>query len=170
LQEYSLKGVRTYELDIQTDERGTVAEGLRRDWHDFIDEWITQVNLSYSYPNVIRAWHKHLRGQVDYFLVLEGAMKICAYDEASRGLAEAIATGKNPTLVRIPGHYLHGTQTISREPSLTVYFTNRLYDYKEPDEERIPWNDPGIVPLAINGNKSDPRAGQPWDWFYPAHK
>lgn len=170
LKEYPLAGVRTYELNISPDERGFFAEVLRQDWHDFIDEWIMQANLSHSYPNLIRAWHKHPRGQVDYFLVLKGAVKICAYDEASRSLAEIIASGEKPMLTRIPGHYLHGTKTISSEPSLTIYFVNRLYDYENPDEERRPWNDPNIIPSEINGNKKDPRVNQPWDWFYPPHK
>ncbi len=168
--EYALEGVRTFEIDVLPDERGFFSEALRQDWKNFVDEWIAQVNLSYSYPNMIRAWHRHLRGQVDYFLVLKGAMKICAYDEETRRLAEVIASEDRPLLVRIPGHYYHGTKTISSEPSLTVYFVNRLYDYKEPDEQRIPWNDPRIVPFEINGNKGDPRVNHPWDWFYPPHK
>ena len=170
IKEYSLEGVRTYGLNILPDERGFFAEALRQDWQDFIDEWITQVNLSYSYPGMVRAWHKHLRGQVDYFLVVKGAMKICAYDEETGRLAEVIGSGDSPALVRIPGNYLHGTKTVSSEPSLTVYFVTRLYDCENPDEERRPWNDPGIIPSEINGNKNDPRVGQPWDWFYPPHK
>ena len=170
VKEYPLEGVRTYELNILPDERGFFVEALRQDWRDFVDEWMAQVNLSYSYPNVVRAWHKHLRGQVDYFLVIKGAMEICAYDEETRRLAEVISNGDKPTLVRIPGHYWHGIKAISSEPSLTVYFVTRLYDYKEPDEERRPWNDPDIIPLVINDNKNDPRVNQPWDWFYQPHK
>ena len=146
------------------------AEALRQDWRDFIEEPIAQVNLSSSYPNMVRAWHKHLRGQVDYFLVLRGAMKICAYDEETKRLVEVIGSGDKPMLARIPGHYLHGTKTVSSEPSLLVYFVNRLYDYKNPDEERRPWNDPKIIPAEINGNKNDPRVNKPWDWFYPPYK
>jgi dTDP-4-dehydrorhamnose 3,5-epimerase len=107
---------------------------------------------------------------VDHFLVLKGAMKICAFDEESKRLVEIIGSGEKPTLIRIPGTYWHGTRTISSEPSLTVYFVNRLYDYKNPDEVRRPWNDPGIIPAEINGAKNDPRAGKPWDWFYPPFK
>ena len=170
MKEYPLEGVKTYELNMLPDERGFFAEALRQDWHDFIDDQIVQANLSYSYPNVIRAWHRHLRGQVDYFLVVKGAMKICAYDEKTRRLAEVISSAERPTLVRIPGHYLHGTKTVSSEPSLTIYFVNRLYDYKKPDEERKPWNAPDIVPAEINGDKNDPRVNKPWDWFFPPHK
>jgi dTDP-4-dehydrorhamnose 3,5-epimerase len=171
MREFSLKGVRTYEINILPDERGFFAEALRQDWKEmFEDEWITQANMSFSYPNIVRAWHKHLRGQVDYFLVLKGAMKICAYEESSGKLAEVIASGEKPTIVRIPGKYLHGTKTISSEPSLAVYFVTRLYDYKNPDEIRRPWNDQTIVPTEINGKKDDPRVGRPWDWFSSPHK
>lgn len=170
MKEYPLEGVRAYELNILPDERGFFAEALRQNWHNFVDDQLVQANLSYSYPNVIRAWHKHLRGQVDYFLVVKGAMKICAYDEKTRRLAEVISSAEKPTVVRIPGHYLHGTKTVSSEPSLTVYFVNRLYDYKDPDEERKPWNNPDIVPVEINGSKNDPRVNKPWDWFYPPYK
>ncbi len=171
MKEYALKGVKTYEVKILSDERGFFAEALRADWKEFLeDEQITQTNLSYSYPNVVRAWHKHTRGQIDHFLVLKGAMKICAYDEETGKMAEVIASSKKPTVVRIPGKYLHGTKTVSNEPSLLIYFVNRVYDYKNPDELRRPWDDQSIVPTEINGKTDDPRVGKPWDWFLPPHK
>ncbi|TET28962.1 MAG: dTDP-4-dehydrorhamnose 3,5-epimerase [Candidatus Bathyarchaeum sp.] len=171
MKEYALKGVKTYEIKILPDERGFFAEALRQDWKEFLeDEQITQTNLSYSYPNVVRAWHKHTRGQIDHFLVLQGAMKICAYDEETGKMAEIIASDKKPTVVRIPGKYLHGTKTISNEPSLLIYFVNRVYDYKNPDEIRRPWDDQSIVPTEINGKTDDPRVGKPWDWFLSPHK
>jgi dTDP-4-dehydrorhamnose 3,5-epimerase len=171
MKEYSLRGVKTQEINILPDERGFFAEALRLDWKEFLEtEWIEQTNVSYSYPDMVRAWHKHERGQIDYFLVLKGAMKICAFEEESRKMAEIIASGEKPTLVRIPGQYLHGTKTVSAEPSLTVYFVSKLYDYKSPDEIRRPWNDRAIIPTEINGKKDDSRVGKPWDWFFPPHK
>ena len=171
MKEHPLEGVKAYELNILPDERGFFAEALRKNWKELLeDEWITQANISYSYPNIVRAWHKHTRGQTDYFLVLKGAMKICAYEEETGKMAEVIASGEKPTLVRIPGKYLHGTKTISNEPSLTIYFVTKLYDYQNPDEIRRPWNDQTIIPTEINGKKDDPRVGKPWDWFRPPHK
>ena len=171
MKEYALKGVKTYELNILPDERGFFSEALRADWKEFLeDEQIIQTNISYSYPNVVRAWHKHLRGQIDHFLVLKGAMKICAIDEETGKMAEVISSGEKPTIVRIPGKYLHGTKTVSSEPSLLIYFVNRLYDCKNPDEHRRPWNDQTIIPTEINGKKNDPRVGKPWDWFRPPYK
>ena len=170
MKEYPLEGVRVKELNLFPDERGFFAEVLRRDWADLVDEWIAQANLSFSYPGIVRAWHKHLRGQVDYFLVVKGAMKVCAYDEATGRMAEVIGSAAKPSVIRIPGHYQHGTMTIGNEPSVTIYFVNRLYEPRDPDEQRRPWNDPGIIPNEINGNKNDPRVGKAWDWFYSPHK
>ena len=39
-------------------------------------------------------------------------------------------------MIRVPGHYWHGTKTVGTEDSVIVYFINKLYDYKNPDEER----------------------------------
>ncbi len=167
IKEYDLPGVRTYELRLIPDERGFFSEAIREDWKEFLeDDKLVQINLSYSYPGIIRAWHRHLRGQVDYFLVLQGAMKICAYDDRENSLTksklvEIIADSRKPQLVRIPGIYWHGTKTISNEPSLTIYFVTRLYDYQNPDDERRPWNDPKIIDL---------RTGESFDWNKPPHK
>ncbi|MEM0507091.1 MAG: dTDP-4-dehydrorhamnose 3,5-epimerase family protein [Thermosphaera sp.] len=165
-----LEGVTIKELKMIPDERGFFAEILRQDWFNESDDWIVQANLSFSYPGTIRAWHRHLRGQIDYFIVVKGAMKICAYEEESRRMVEIISDSRKLCLVRIPRQYWHGTKTIGNTPSLTIYFVTKLYDYKSPDEERRPWNDPKIIPLEINGRKDDPRCNKPWDWFYPPHK
>lgn len=170
LKEYPLPGIKTYDINLLPDERGFFAEVLRKDWKDLIDEWVVQANMSYSYPGMVRAWHRHDRGQVDHFLVIKGAAKICAYDEKTRQLVEVIGSGDKPAITRMPGFYMHGFKAIANEPTLLIYFVNRTYDYKNPDEIRKPWNDPEIVPLEINGNKNDPRVGKPWDWFYPPHK
>lgn len=171
MKEYPIEGIKAYEINILPDERGFFAEALRQDWKDFLnDEQVVQANISYSYPNIVRAWHKHQRGQTDYFLVLEGAMKICAYDEKNGELVEIIASSEKLALVRIPGKYLHGTKTVSNYPSLLVYFVTKLYDYGNPDEIRMPWNDATIIPTKINGKKDDPRVGKPWDWNYPPYR
>ena len=168
VQEYDLPGVKTYDLIMRPDERGFFFEALREDWSELLGgDKIAQANVSYSYPGIIRAWHRHVRGQVDYFLVLQGAMKICAYDDRENSpttkgkLVEIIASSQKLQLVRVPGIYWHGTKTVSNEPSLTVYFATKLYDYENPDEERRPWNAPTII---------DPKTGQPFDWNRPPHK
>ncbi|MFC1934337.1 dTDP-4-dehydrorhamnose 3,5-epimerase family protein [Chloroflexota bacterium] len=167
--EYSdLPGVKVYSLRLFPDERGFFCEALRSDWKEFLGEdQIVQSNISYSNPGVIRAWHRHVREQVDYFLVLQGSVKICAYDDRvtspdTKGqLVEIVSSSHRLQLVRIPGIYWHGIKNVSSEPSLTVYFTTMLYDYQNPDEERRVWNDQTII---------DPKTAEPFDWNKPPHK
>jgi len=165
-----LPGIIIKPLKRLYDERGSFTEVMRRDWPDVFTEEIMQANMSISYPGIVRAWHRHERGQVDCFLVVKGALKICAYDDESAELAEIVSTGESPQIVRIPGHYWHGFGVVGNETATLVYFVNRLYDYKEPDEVRRPWDDPTIIPQSINGKKGDSRCGKPWDWFCPPHK
>ena len=174
IKELALPGVKIAELAIFPDERGYFSEIMRADWKELFDEPVVQANLSISYPGIVRAWHKHERGQVDYFFVVKGALKVCAYEDGDtphKGhLVEVVLTERKPQILRVPGKYWHGFKVVSNEPAFLVYFVNRLYDYRNPDELRRPWNDPTVVPVAVNGKKEDPRCGKPWDWFYPPHK
>ena len=159
------------EIERFVDERGLFHELMRADWTELLgkDE-LLQANLSVTYPGIIRAWHRHLRGQVDYFIVIKGAAKICAYDEETRHLVEVTLSEHKPAILRVPGHYWHGFKAIGTEPTYLLYFVNKLYNYTNPDEERRPWNDPQIIPTKINGKETDPRCGKPWNWNHPPHK
>jgi dTDP-4-dehydrorhamnose 3,5-epimerase len=156
-------------VDIQkiVDERGFFAEAIRRDWHYLFGErWVSQANISYSHPGIIRAWHRHKRGQIDFFMVLQGSMKIVAYDDNQESktygkMTEIFVSEERLQLVKIPGRYWHGTKTIGCKPSCTIYFVNNMYDYRSPDEERRPWNDSLII---------DPTTKQSYDWNKPPHK
>jgi dTDP-4-dehydrorhamnose 3,5-epimerase len=166
-----LKGITLKPLKRECDERGCFTEIMRRDWKDLLGrDQPVQTNFSITYPGIIRAWHRHNRGQFDYLIVLKGALKICAYDEATRELDEIVSSGLNLQVLRMPGHYWHGFKALGNETAFLVYLTTNLYDYQNPDEERRAWNDPKIVPRLINGKKDDPRTGKPWDWNHPPHK
>ena len=162
-----LPGIMIHDIGKLVDERGFFAEIMRNDWKTvFGNDTIVQANLSSSLPGAIRGWHRHSRGQVDYLIVLRGHVKICAYDDnegsSTRGeLSEIIASDQKSQIIRIPGHYWHGTKTLGFEPSLALYLVTRLYNAKNPDEERRPWNDPEII---------DPSTSKPFDWNRPPHR
>jgi dTDP-4-dehydrorhamnose 3,5-epimerase len=166
-----LDGIKVRPIKRFPDERGFFCEIMRADWKDlFGADTIAQINHSFTYPEVIRAWHRHLRGQVDYFLAIKGAIKICAFDDKTSELNEVVSSGSDLQVVRMPGHYWHGFKAVGNEPAMLVYFTTKLYDPVDPDEERRTWNDPILIPKIINGKKNDVRVGKPWDWNYPTHK
>jgi len=171
VKELWLPGMKLVEIERFIDERGMFHELMRSDWKELLgDDTIVQVNMSVTYPEIIRAWHRHLRGQVDYFYVVKGMAKICAYDEETQHLVEVILSEAKPQILRVPGHYWHGFKALGTEPTILIYFTTRLYDHKNPDEERRPWNDPAIIPKKINGKTNDPRCGKPYNWNYPPHR
>lgn len=165
-----LEGIEVKPLRRFADERGFFTEIMRSDWKNIFQEEVVQTNFSVSFPGMVRAWHRHLRGQVDCFVVLKGALKICAYDDETEELDEIVSTGENLQVVRIPGHYWHGFKVVGDERAYLVYFVNRVYDYNNPDEERLPWNGKTIIPKIINGVKDDERCNKPWDWFYLPYK
>ena len=160
IQDYDL-GVKTLKPKINSDDRGFVTEVFRTDWAEFFDGIIPkQINLSDSKPGTIRAWHKHTRNQTDYFLVKKGKVKICIFDGEKESktfgkLVEIVVSGDEFKIVKVPGHFWHGTKTLSDIPSETIYFLTNLYDYDNPDEERLDWNDPSII---------DPKTQKPYDW------
>ena len=164
-----IEGILVRELAKNVDERGFFSELLRKDWVDSLgSDEILQLNLSHSFPGVVRAWHRHLHGQVDYFICLGGAVKVCAYDDGENSktpfeLDEIVLSEERLRVARVPGILWHGYKALGDKPCKLLYATNRLYKYDDPDEERIHWNDPAIVPRTING-KQDERTGKPWDW------
>jgi dTDP-4-dehydrorhamnose 3,5-epimerase len=166
-----LKGIVIKPLKLSSDERGSFTEIMRKDWKDLLGEdTISQANLSLTFPGIVRAWHRHIKGQTDYFIVLRGTVKICAFDEKTKQLDEIVSSSHNIQVVRMPGSYWHGFKAVGNEPAMLLYFTTKLYDYNTPDEERRAWNDQTIIPKSINGKKDDPRVGMPWNWNHPPHK
>jgi len=163
-----LHGVETRPLIKRADERGFFTELVRTDW--VANDSLQQCNFSITYPSVVRAWHRHTRGQTDLFVVLSGAIKLCAFDDDTAELNEIILTSSVLQLVRIPGHYWHGFKALGEQRTFLVYFVNRLYDNVAPDEERRPWDDLTIRPMLINGSAEDQRCGKPWDWMYTPFK
>ena len=166
-----LPGITVKPLHCLADERGFFTEILRIDWKDFLaEDSITQANFSLTYPDIVRAWHRHEKDQTDYFIVIRGASKICAYDEKKKELDEIVSTEKTLQIVKIPGNYWHGFKAFGQEPTYIIYFVTKLYNYENPDEIRKPWNDRDIMPKKINGRTDDPRCGKPWNWLTPPHK
>jgi len=162
-----LPGIKVRTLEKFPDERGSFTEIFRDDWLDLTEnDKIVQANLSITYPGLIRAWHRHQKDQVDYFIILKGSIKICAYDDRNNSLTrgqltEIILSDEKIQCVRIPGYYYHGFKSIGITSAFVVYLTTKMYDYKNPDEERKPWNDSTII---------DPRTKKPYDWNALPHK
>lgn len=137
-----IEGVETRSLQVNADERGHLVEMFREDW-DIYDPDPAMAYYSMTYPGVVRAWHRHTRGQIDHFICPKGRIKIGIYDDregsATRDELTTLVIGEHDQrAVRIPGACWHGFKALGDGPAFLVNFPTNLYDYDNPDEERLP--------------------------------
>jgi dTDP-4-dehydrorhamnose 3,5-epimerase len=133
-------------LVTHSDDRGYFREILRDD--DNLMTRFGQTSFTKTYPRVIKAfhWHKH---QDDLWYVAAGMARVVLYDQRTdsptHGETQVIYAGEdNPVLILIPSGIAHGYQVIGVKPVLLFYHSTRSYDPDDPDEERIPFDDPAI--------------------------
>jgi dTDP-4-dehydrorhamnose 3,5-epimerase len=145
-----IDGVEIRELQVNTDERGHLVEMYREDWDTYNSDPVMSY-YSMTYSGIVRAWHRHHEEQVDHFVCPKGRIKIGVYDERDDSPTEGelntfIIGEHDQKAVRIPGNCWHGFKTVGDEPAFLVNFPTNLYDYNDPDEERIPY-DTDRIPL-----------------------
>ncbi len=135
-----IDGVSIKRLRVIPDERGRLMEVLRSD--DPFFEKFGQAYIATAYPGVVKAWHRHKK-QNDYFTCLKGMAKLVLYDgredSPTKGELNEFFIGEhNPLLIRIPAGVWHGFKCISETECICLNLPTELYNYDQPDEERIP--------------------------------
>lgn len=141
-----IEGVKVKNLRVIPDERGRLMEILRSDDELFLK--FGQVYLSTTYPGVVKGWHMHKK-QWDNVCCVSGMIKLVIYDgredSPTKGEINEFFIGiHNPKLVQIPPGLYHGWKCISQEEALVINIPTELYNYKEPDEYRLPPDTPEI--------------------------
>jgi dTDP-4-dehydrorhamnose 3,5-epimerase len=135
-----IEGVVTKPLKTLADERGWLTEILRNDWEHF--KKFGQVYVTAAYPQVVKAWHTHKK-QTDNMACIKGMVKLVLYDgrkssETKDETNELTIGDRNLLLVHIPPEVWHGFKAISEDYALILNVPTELYDYKQPDEHRLP--------------------------------
>lgn len=141
-----IEGVQTKELKLIPDDRGFLMEILRSDWNEY--ERFGQVYVTACYPGIIKAWHYHKK-QWDHFVCVSGMAKVVLFDsrEGSKteGEINEFFIGElNPMLVKIPPFIYHGFKAITSKAALIINVPTELYNYEQPDEYRLAYNDPAV--------------------------
>jgi dTDP-4-dehydrorhamnose 3,5-epimerase len=142
----AIEGVIVKDLLRHCDERGYLLEVLRDD--DGLLERFGQTTYTMTYPGVIKAFHWHSI-QYDLWYVAQGEARVVLHDLRDKsptyGATQVVYAGEHsPRLIVIPPRVAHGYQVLGDKPMGLFYHTTRSYDPAEPDEERIPYNDPSI--------------------------
>lgn len=135
-----IEGVVTRQLRLIADERGWLMEVLRSDWELF--EKFAQAYVTAAYPDVVKAWHMHKK-QTDNIACVKGMVKLVLCDgrknSKTKGeINEFVIGEKNPLLIKIPPQVWHGFKAIGEETTLVMNVPTNLYNYKKPDEHRLP--------------------------------
>jgi len=141
-----IEGVKIKPLKVHCDDRGYLYEVLRSD--DEFFNGFSQSNITMTYPGVIKAFHWHKK-QDDIWVVAKGEIMAVLYDLRKKsktyGTVQTVFMGDNNRIaLYIPRGVAHGYKVLGTEPAILVYYTNQLYNPKDPDEQRIPYNDKKI--------------------------
>jgi dTDP-4-dehydrorhamnose 3,5-epimerase len=138
----SVEGVVRIPLRRYEDERGWFCQ-IRRD--SDLPNGMVQTNLSFSYKGVIRGLHYHERGQDDLFVCLHGTARVVVLDRDSGDTFTEDIGDENPVGIYVPGHHAHGFEALT--DLLFCYHVTEEYDFDDPDEHGVPWNDPRVAHL-----------------------
>ena len=138
--------VKIKKCRVIPDERGRLMEILRSD-EDLFSKF-GQVYITACYPGVVKAWHMH-KVQTDLVCPLSGMVKLVLYDGRTdsptyRAVEEYFIGIHNPCLILIPPGVYHGWKCISSDEALLLSVPTEPYNYREPDEFRLPPDTPTI--------------------------
>lgn len=149
-----IKGVKIKKLTVHQDipdqrkkvKPGFLMEVLRND--EGLLKQFGQTVFTVAYQGTIKAFHWHKK-QDDLWFVATGKAMVVLHDlrenSPTKGETQVIMAGEGDyKLILIPQGVAHGYKVLSDKPVLLFYHTTEPYDAKNPDEERIPFDDQGI--------------------------
>jgi len=142
----TIDGVVVKNLKKIIDDRGFLMEIFRSDWPEF--QKFGQTYMTTCRPGVVKAWHYH-KLQWDHFVPIRGNALIGLYDprdgSPSKGVLQEIEVREGePRFIKIPPLVHHGFTPIDDKDIWVINTPTELYNYKQPDEYRLEWDDPSI--------------------------
>lgn len=140
-----IDGVVFKDMVTHADERGYFRE-LIRSTDDFFGEGFGQWSHSMLLNGTIKAWHRH-QIQTDWWYVVSGVLRVGLHDmrpdSATYRQVMDFQMGDYCTsrVLKVPPGVAHGCKCI-QGPVHLFYVTSHVYN--PDDEEKIPYNQPGI--------------------------
>lgn len=114
-----------------------------------------QINVSTTYPGVIRAFHRHWFQEDNWYIVSGQFEVVLASTETVEGefptihgeIAKTMNQDTKQILYLGPGESIniprlvwHGFRILGTEPGTLLYYVTNKFDPDKPDEERAPWD------------------------------
>jgi dTDP-4-dehydrorhamnose 3,5-epimerase len=143
----NIDGVRIIELGNVLTRSGWMTEVFRRDWDGGLIS-PSQVNWVELSSHGVTDWHRHTQ-QTDHLVGVGGVVKLALWDgrEGSPTLdrTDVIRFGAmRPVMVVVPPGVWHALRNESGQPAGYLNFTDRLYDYNNPDNWRLSPGDTNV--------------------------
>ncbi len=141
-----IEGVLVKKLQVFNDDRGCLMEVLKHGESTFMD--IKQTTYTEAFPGTIKAFHWH-KIQYDIWFFTNGHAQTVLHDlrEGSPTFGETnvfYCGERNHILLLIPPGVVHGYRVLGEKSAGLIYHTTEAYDPNDPDEERMPYDDPRI--------------------------
>jgi dTDP-4-dehydrorhamnose 3,5-epimerase len=142
----TIDGVVIKNLKRIIDDRGFLMEIFRSDWPEF--QKFGQTYMTTCRPGIVKAWHYH-KLQWDHFVPIRGNALIGLYDSRdgspSKGVLQEIEVREGePKFIKIPPLVYHGFTPMDDQDIWVINTPTELYNYKQPDEYRLEWDDPSV--------------------------
>jgi UDP-2-acetamido-2,6-beta-L-arabino-hexul-4-ose reductase len=116
---------RTYQLDIKSDPRGSLAEFIKA-------PAIGQVFVSRTKPGITRGNHYH-HTKPEKFLVLEGEATVRFRHIETGELQEHKVTGEDYRVIDITPGWTHSIENTGTTTLITLFWAGELFDPNKPD-------------------------------------
>lgn len=156
VQDYSpkqkIEGVEVKEIKVFTGEDGDFSELARLSpsgkLEEFPDFQVRQINRSKVLPGSVKAWHFHLKQDEIQTVLPEDKVIIGLWDlrenSKTKGVTMRLAFGGGKAhVVYIPKGVAHGYMNPFQKAATVIYFVGEQFDFKDPDEMRLPWDSMG---------------------------
>lgn len=110
---------------LHSDDRGSLVEVLKQ-------EGCGQVFYSTTKPGITRGNHYHTR-KMEKFCVVQGDAIIRLRRIGTDKVIEYKVSGNKPASIEMPNFHTHNITNIGQTDLLTLFWTNELFDPKDPD-------------------------------------
>ena len=128
-----IKGVKIFPKKQILDERGKIVHMLSKKDNHF--KKFGEIYFSHTYPNAIKAWHKHKKMTLNY-AVISGKIKLVLFDDRknskTKGLIqEVFLSTENYYLIQIPPLIWNGFKSIGNTTAIVANCSDIPHDEKE---------------------------------------
>jgi UDP-2-acetamido-2,6-beta-L-arabino-hexul-4-ose reductase len=132
---------RCYQLEIQSDPRGCLAEFAK-------SKHFGQIFVSRTKPGVTRGNHYH-HTKSEKFFVVEGEGVIRMRHIEGQEVVKYRVRGEALQVIDIPPGYTHSIENIGAGDMVTLFWASEIFDPDRPDTYFLPVLAPSEIPVPV---------------------